>query len=297
MAAAGNRPPRYLKACFRVPAALADDAAGLIVAAGALGCAIAAPFRPKLRDGRTTKLEAYFTSLTKKALLDVQQTLKAAGMLAESSAESERREIQDPGWSTMWTKRFEPMRIGRRLEIAPPWHVDGDGGQLRVIIKPGQAFGTGHHGTTRGVLRTIERLTTPRRFQSALDVGTGSGILALTMIKLGVPKVCAIDVDQIAIASAQENARLNGMAGKVDFSVRPLSTLHQRFDLITANIVSSTLIEIAAQLIGRLKPRGILIISGVLRRERSAVNASYARHLSSLSSSVDRSWATLVFQK
>jgi ribosomal protein L11 methyltransferase len=87
------------------------------------------------------------------------------------------------------------------------------------------------------------------------------------------------------------------MAGKVDFSVRPLSTLHQRFDLITANIVSSTLIEIAARLIGRLKPRGILIISGVLRREMSAVNASYARHLSSLSSSVDRSWATLVFQK
>jgi len=297
MADAKNLPLRYVSARFRVPAPLADDAAGLIVAAGALGCAIAAPFKPKLRDARTTKLDAYFRSLTKEALLDLRLTLKAAGLLSESPGVSMRREIRDPGWSTMWTRRFKPLRIGQRLEIAPPWDVDGDGGRLRIIINPGRAFGTGHHGTTRGVLRTIERLTKSRRFQSGLDVGTGSGILALAMKKLGVQRVCAIDVDRVAITSARENARLNQMAGKVDFSRRPLSTLKRRFDLITANILSSTLIEIGTQLVGRLKRHGVLIVSGILRREMSAVTASYERHLSRLSSSVDRGWATLVFQK
>jgi ribosomal protein L11 methyltransferase len=297
MAAANNIPAGYVAISFRVPATRADDAAGLIVAAGALGCAVLAPFKPHPRPARSITLEAYFRSLSAGDLLEIRRTLKAAELLENLSQIPVQRLLIDPGWASMWMDRFGPLRIGRRLEIVPPWKVGAKSSRVRIVIKPGQAFGTGHHGTTRGVLRSIERLTQSSRFQSALDVGTGSGILALAMIKLGVGRVCAIDLDEIAIANARENARLNRMSAKVNFSARTLSTLRNRYDLITANIISSTLIEIAVPLIRRMNRGGVLILSGVLRREISAVAAVYNRHLSPLWASLDRGWATLVFLK
>ena len=112
----------------------------------------------------------------------------------------------------------------------------------RIVIDPGQAFGTGHHPTTYGALGTIEKLCAQRRFEQALDVGTGSGVLAIAMRLLGAGHVTGIDVDALALVNARENAALNSMRGKIRFATTSLARLRRRFDLITANILSSTLI-------------------------------------------------------
>ena len=152
-----------------------------------------------------------------------------------------RQAVTDPGWATAWMDRFEPLPVGRRLLIVPPWNSNVVTRRLKLIINPGQAFGTGHHATTYGALATIEKLCAKRRFEHALDVGTGSGVLAIAMRLMGVGQVCAIDIDALALENARENAALNSPGGRIRFATTPLARLRRRFDLITANILSSTL--------------------------------------------------------
>jgi ribosomal protein L11 methyltransferase len=223
--------------------------------------------------------------------------MAATGMLARPSRSPHRQVIADPGWATAWMDRFEPLRVGRRLLIVPPWNSNVVTRRLKLVINPGQAFGTGHHPTTYGALATVAKLCATRGFEQALDVGTGSGVLAIAMSLMGVGRVSAIDIDALALENARENALLNSLGGKIRFATTPLARLRRRFDLITANILSSTLVGMASALTRLLASRGRLILGGILNREAARVLSTYQPRLRCLGVRRDRGWSTLVLAR
>ena len=288
----------YAKAVFRTPAAKADEAAGILVAKGALGCAVREPGTPG-SPRKVVALEAWFRRLTPSGLAAIRRAMAAAGMLTHASRRGGLvRTVADPGWATMWRTRFAPFRVGRRFLIVPPWSRRIEPGRIRLVIKPGRAFGTGHHPTTSGALRAIERLVAQREFRSALDVGTGSGLLAIAMSRSGIRRVVAIDIDPTALDNATENAHLNGVASGLRLSPVPLSSIRGRFDLVTANILTTILIDLAAQLAKRVAPGGRLVLGGILASEAAAVRREYRRfQMRCLDSRTSRGWATLVLAR
>jgi ribosomal protein L11 methyltransferase len=293
-----NRQRTYVRLQFDLPATQADEAAALLVANRALGCEVSKirPSHPApARTPRRVRLKAYFDQLNDTDLKRVRQALESAAMVA-AAARLQCDTLADPGWATMWMTRFEPFTVGRFL-IVPPWNHDHREGHIRLVIQPGQGFGTGHHGSTYGVLRLIDELCRKRPFARALDVGTGSGILAIAMRLLGVDEVTAIDIDPIALENARENTGLNHVSAHVRFSLVPIVSLRRHFDLITANILSSTLIEMAPLLLHRLAPEGRLILAGILTREAESVIAAYRPAMRCIDRRADRGWTALVLAR
>jgi ribosomal protein L11 methyltransferase len=286
----------YVRVAFEIPAAMVDDAAGMLVAEGAMGCAVAGD-NPSAHRRATLEVQAYFERLSRARLAAIRRSMAMAGMLARPGRTPTRQLITDPGWATAWMDRFEPLPVGRRLLIVPPWNADVPTRRIKLVINPGQAFGTGHHPSTYGALRTLEDLCATRRFAHALDVGTGSGVLALALRLMGVAEVRAIDIDALALANARENAVLNSLVHKIRFTTTPLIRLRRRFDLITANILSSTLIGMAGALTKLLARRGRLVLGGILNREAAAVLGSYAPRLRCVGVRRDRGWSTLVLAR
>jgi ribosomal protein L11 methyltransferase len=294
-----KQPKVYASVTFRVPQGVADDAAGILITGGALGCEvikITQPVRTANGLNRPVLLRAYFEQITPASLKRLHVKLQAARMLADDST-PEQCLLEDPGWATMWQARFAPLRIGQRFLIIPPWQRERDPDRIRLVIRPGQAFGTGHHPSTSGTLYALEELCKNRRIAHGLDVGTGSGILAIAMVKLGVAKVTAIDTDTTAIANAKENARLNRIGTKICFSTAPVDLFRGRFGLIAANILSSTLIRMAPKLKARLRHPGHLVLAGILQREAESVAAAYLPELTAIAARNHGAWTTLIFQK
>ncbi len=204
----------YTRAIFRTHSHLADEAAGILVAGGAIGCAVAGMKLPRAREDKTVTLEAYFDAISTAELSRLKLTLEKAGMLADAAREITDRarqrsaalilgagvtpahgarngtvsRIVDPGWSTLWMKRFGPFRVGRRMLIVPPWKRENQRGRTTIVIQPARAFGTGHHPTTAGALRAIESVVVARAPKSILDAGTGSGVLAIAAAMLGMAR-------------------------------------------------------------------------------------------------------------
>jgi ribosomal protein L11 methyltransferase len=292
---------------------MADEAAGILVAHGALGCEVAnasgsqmtsreilrhvqasTPARPASRNG-SVMLRAWFERISPQTLTRLRAMLDDAGMLPGNSR-PQVQQVQDPGWATMWQERFAPLRLGRQFLIVPPWQRDRQAGRYQIIIRPGQAFGTGHHPSTVGTLSAIEDILAKHHFNRVLDVGTGSGILAIAMAKLGVPEITAIDIDPAALANAVENAGLNRVSRNIRFSTASFGKLRGRFGLITANILSSTLIDLAPDLTARLRAGGYVVLAGILRREADAVIRAYAPALSSVGARNHGAWTALIFR-
>jgi ribosomal protein L11 methyltransferase len=293
-----TKPKTYRSIGFQVPAAAADEAAGILVASGALGCEVAkiAQRKPNRGSRSTVLLRAYFVRLGPELATRLHGTLESAGMLANGSAPA-LEELTDPGWATLWQDRFVPLPLGERFLIVPPWRSERDRAVIRIVIQPGQAFGTGHHPSTAGTLAAVEQLCVGGAVENALDVGTGSGILAIAMVKLGVANVTAIDIDEVALANAAENLKLNRVSRKVTLSSSPLDSINGRFALITANILSSTLIRMKRELVARLAPSGHLVLAGILQREAESVVAAYRGIVRYIGSRNDGSWTALIFRK
>jgi ribosomal protein L11 methyltransferase len=288
--------PTYIKASFETLAGLADEAAGILVANGALGCAVERGGRAGPKSRRPVTLEAYFTSLRPAKLRAIRRTMRAAGMLAESDRDAALQSIVDPGWATMWQSRFEPLRIGERFLIVPPWNRRREPGRIGITVLPGQAFGTGHHPTTSGVLLAIDDLIARHKITRAIDVGTGSGVLAIAMAMLGVRKVIAIDNDAVALDNARENADLNSVAKRITFSTTLVAKVRGKFDLVVANILSKTLIAMAPDLKRLVTRGGYLVLGGILSREAKSIASHYAPELQLAKTTVARGWITMVFR-
>ncbi len=296
----------YTRAIFRTHAHLADEAAGILVAGGAIGCAVAGMKLPRAREQKIVALEAYFDKISSIELARLRLMMEQAGMLVDSlDGDSARnggvRRIVDPGWSTLWMRRFGPFRVGRRMLIVPPWKRESEPGRTTIVVQPARAFGTGHHPTTAGALRAVESIVGARAPNSILDAGTGSGVLAIAAALLGKRvlerEIIAIDIDPTALENARANAHLNGVEKSIRFSSVPLGSIHRHFDLITANILSHTLIELAPHLKRIVAPGGRLILGGFLADEADDVLAHYRSPLRCLSRRTHRGWTTAVLAR
>lgn len=183
-------------------------------------------------------------------------------------------EVADRDWNAEWRRGLEPVRVGN-IVIAPPWHATG--ADSEIVIEPAQAFGTGHHETTTGCLAVLQEHALAG--SRLLDLGTGTGVLAIAAARLGAT-VVAVDVDPVAVRAAADNARNNA----VDISIREGSLAaagDDPFDVIVGNLDTRTICGMAAELAARLAAGGLLVASGVSReREHEAVAALTAAGLS-----------------
>lgn len=180
--------------------------------------------------------------------------------------------IPEEDWNESWKKGFKPMDVGEGFTILPPWEKPKEG-RINLIIDPGMAFGTGHHETTRSCLLLMEKHAPGVPKKRFLDVGTGTGILAIAAAKLGFKHILAVDNDPLAVEATRLNGELNNLS---DVNIREgdITAVEGTFDLITANLISGILIEIAQEIASRLSSRGIVIISGILQDQKEEVFAA-----------------------
>jgi len=187
--------------------------------------------------------------------------------------------LADANWADAWRAHFKPRSVGRRLLIVPPWDAEAADGRVVITIEPGRAFGTGHHGTTAGCLEAIETVVERDRPARMLDVGTGSGILAIAAARLGVGAVLAVDDDPDAVACAMANAARNHVADRVRCVLADAATLREaRVPLLVANLLSAAHRRLAAQYRRATTPGGILLLGGILDAEAADVVAALADH-------------------
>lgn len=203
-------------------------------------------------------------------------------------------------WQNAWKRFIKPSRVGKHFWVTPPWLTPPKFRSRQVItIEPGMAFGTGTHATTRGCLEFIEQVASllPGAKFTGLDVGTGSGILAIALAKLGAKKIWAIDNDPVAIAVAQENLLINGVADKVRVSATALSRLKNKFPVVIGNLTAETIIELAGAIEPRVAAGGYLILSGILHDKAAAVLRCFAPRFRVVKRKRAREWVTLLLRR
>jgi ribosomal protein L11 methyltransferase len=207
------------------------------------------------------------------------------------------RFVEDDGWATAWKQFFKPVRIGR-IVVKPSWE-DFTAGPDDVIIDldPGMAFGTGYHPTTQMCLAILQDLI--HGGETVLDVGTGSGILAIAAIKLGAARAAGIDVDSVAVEVALENVNREGLRDKIE-TVRADSPaeFEGQADVVVANIIARTIIQMAADLRDKVRPGGYLITSGIIDERADEVrNALEPLGLVTEDVRRDGEWAALISRR
>jgi len=179
-------------------------------------------------------------------------------------------EEMPPGWESRYREYFRGFPWGEKLYIHPPWE-GGNPGRLNLVINPGRGFGTGTHPTTRLCLTLLEEAVGDERPGRALDVGTGSGILAIAAVKLGVREVVAVDVDPEALGNARENVTLNGVEGRVTLVACAPRALKEMYPLVLANLHYYAFLKLSRELSRLTAPGGRLIVSGFLAHDLEAM--------------------------
>jgi len=204
--------------------------------------------------------------------------------------------VRKQDWSESWKRHFKPFTVGGRLLIKPSWsRRKPRRGQSVMVIDPGLSFGTGQHPTTRFCLEQLAVARRPGFRQSFLDVGTGSGILAIAAAKLGYRPVRGFDFDSAAVRIAKENARKNAVkvaVAKQDITaIAPGAT---RYDLVCANLTADLLEDCAGKLKQFVKPGGLLVLAGILRTQVDSVQKCFGkRGFGEITRHLDGEWASL----
>jgi ribosomal protein L11 methyltransferase len=204
--------------------------------------------------------------------------------------------LRTEDWAEAWKRHFKPLEIGARLLIKPSWsRRRAKAGQHEVVLDPGMSFGTGQHPTTSFCLKELARLRRPDQRQSFLDLGTGSGILAICAAKLGYSPVAALDLDPLSIDVARRNARLNQVSRQIRFQcqdvTKPAFQTGAQYSLICANLISTLLLAQKERLVALLQKEGLLVLAGVLKVEFAQVQAAYeARGLRLVNSRTEKEW-------
>jgi ribosomal protein L11 methyltransferase len=188
------------------------------------------------------------------------------------------RIVHEADWADAWKAYFPVLRVGRRLVIRPTWRRHRAAPDDVVLaLDPGMAFGTGLHPTTRLCLAGVESLADRGRLDGArvLDVGCGSGILAIAAVRLGASRAVGVDTDPIAVEATHANARRNALARRITARDGSLPSGDPPFDVVLANLIAGVLIPLAPALCDELRPGGVLLASGIFVDREAAVVAAF----------------------
>ena len=210
--------------------------------------------------------------------------------------------ITDPDWEEQWKKYFKPLKISKNIVIKPTWERYAPLGRDIVIdIDPGMAFGTGQHPSTRMCIIALEDILTHNRGiqdWKALDVGTGTGILAISCAKLGIKNVVAVDLDSQAIEIASKNISINRVADRIEIINRDISIYKGTFDLIVANLTANALIGLRPHLVRMTKPDGYMILSGIIEQDAATIETIFqSEEIEIHDTLTEKEWVCYVLKK
>jgi ribosomal protein L11 methyltransferase len=186
-------------------------------------------------------------------------------------------EVVGDAWRDAWKEHFSPFLLTPRIRVVPPWVNDSplEAGEIRLELEPGRAFGTGLHATTALVAELLDERSQALAGEEILDVGTGSGILALAALLLGASRATAIDTDEDVIPVVLENAERNGLSDRIRAFAGGVEAIDRPFHWVLANIEARVLRPLAPALVRVLEPGGVLILSGLLESEHDEIVKLY----------------------
>lgn len=202
-------------------------------------------------------------------------------------------EIQHRNWNEEWERSIQPIQVSDRFVITPSWHPVDAPGRTVIVIDPKMTFGTGYHETTRLMMRMMEGTIRPG--QTVLDVGTGTGILAIAAILLGAGHAVGVDIDEWTLDNGLENAQRNGVRDRIDIRIGSLESVPEpAFDVIVANIIRNTILDLLDSMAAKLAPHGTLLLSGLLATDRPMIEeALNARGFTVISVLQENDWIAM----
>lgn len=260
--------PRYPYVHVDVSPEEADETSALLFELGAEGV--------EERDEGTLAKSAASGKVTLVASFTTREDAESAILELDASLSPRYEEIVGDAWRDAWKEHYRPFAIAPGIVIRPPWEpYEAKPGEKVLELEPGRAFGTGLHETTRLVAQALAKHASELAGTVVLDVGCGSGILALAAIVLGAKSAVAIDVDQEAIDVTNENAQRNHLSDRIQASTTDLAELEMTSKVVVANIEAKVLIPIAHVLERHVAPGGLLLLSGILVPQKDDVRNAY----------------------
>ncbi|MEC8453423.1 MAG: 50S ribosomal protein L11 methyltransferase, partial [Pseudomonadota bacterium] len=199
--------------------------------------------------------------------------------------------LEEQMWERTWMEHFAPKQYGKRLWICPSWQSPPDPEAINILLDPGMAFGTGSHATTALCLRWLEQADL--RDKAVIDYGCGSGILAIAAARLGADKIHAVDNDPQAIAATVDNSLRNDIPRHKITAYLPEALPKLQADFLLANILAEPLHELADQFANLVKPKGNIVLSGILEEQTEPLIARYGRWFSLDSTMTEDGWVRL----
>lgn len=209
--------------------------------------------------------------------------------------------LKEEDWANAWKDHFQVHKIGDRVVIRPPWReYQPKDDEVVIVLDPGMAFGTGLHPSTKLSMLGTEEVVKPG--DTVLDVGTGSGILAIAAVKIGASKAHTVDVENVAVAATTENAERNGVSGRIAVergSVGLGEPFHgEQYDVVLANIIARVLIELSEAIVGHTRPGGAIVLAGIIEsREQDVIDAFAAQGAEVTNRRFLEDWVSLVLRR
>ncbi|HAP36771.1 MAG TPA: 50S ribosomal protein L11 methyltransferase [Bacteroidetes bacterium] len=206
-------------------------------------------------------------------------------------------EIQHKNWNEEWERSIQPINVSERFVIAPSWNMGDDTKKTVIIIDPKMTFGTGYHETTRLMIRLMENYIDPNN--SVLDVGTGTGILAIAAAKMGAKNIVGIDIDEWSLDNGIENTRRNNVEKEIAIRIGSLEVVPEsNFDIILANIFRNTILDLMDAMLQKLSSKGKIIFSGLLGTDQMVIEeALHERNLKIISVLRENDWIAVAAER
>ncbi|MCX8073178.1 MAG: 50S ribosomal protein L11 methyltransferase [Candidatus Binatia bacterium] len=281
-----DRMQTYRQCDVTVRADYADLASQVLFELGSTGTEVE-------EQGQAVTFRAYFPEPASEFLAQrIEEELRELGCPQPTIV---TRTLAAENWAETWRDWFTPVAAGQRLWVQPPWTTHAPPGRLKIVIEPGMAFGTGHHASTLGCLELLEVVLERCPVRTALDLGTGSGILAIALAKLGAAQVYAVDIDRTALHVARENVFGNQVADVVSVG-EDWALPGVVYDCIVANLYRNALVELAAPITTHLAAGGSFVCAGFLRPDEAEIVSTYTLRGVSLEQRWERDgWVALLF--
>ena len=283
-----KREPVYYFVAVDVTAEKVDDFSGRLFALGAEGIEERDEFTiEKGEGGKITLVASYPTHALATAACQAMPKLVKARI----------QELVGDAWRDAWKAYFKPFLLCPEFWISPPWEkFSAPAGHRCLVLEPGRAFGTGLHESTALVAQILYRRRADLAGKAVLDVGMGSGILALVALKLGAGSARGVDVDPDVVEVARENAQRNDLASQCHFDAAPLKKLTESFPIVVANIEADVLIAMRKELLKHVMPGGLLVLSGILETRMEDVKAAFLPHAKLAHALAKKEWVGLAFE-